>query len=498
MKDISEYADAHLRIFPRPSPPAPDSISSVHLIGICGTGMGSLAGLFSDAGYNVQGSDAAAYPPMSTRLRDMNILVFEGYHSVHLNPTPDLVVVGNACTPTHAEAAFARDNDFVQLSLPEAVKHFFLNGKKSVVVAGTHGKTTTTGLVVHAFSRLGMDPGYLVGGVLRDRNSSYSIGGGKYFVIEGDEYDSAYFDKRPKFMHYQPHVGIITSLEYDHVDIYDDFEDYVSAFRSFASIVDPEGVLILNGDDPAIRELASHTTASVMTYGLTEDVDTRATNVRAEADVQHFDLIIDGAVASTVTLPMNGRHNVSNTLAAISAALACGASPEDVSRTFATFEGLKRRQEIVLNENGVTVIDDFAHHPTAVEETLRAIRQRYPDNRVIGVFEPRSNSSRRKVFENPYIDAFSVADQVIISSPPFRHNDNQDDFMDITNVVNKICDRGIPAVAFEDFEDLFHHLSSSIVAGDVILIMSNGGFNGIHQKLSEYIQSEMPVIGSSK
>lgn len=495
MKDITEYADAHLRVFDRPPIPDASDLNSVYLIGICGTGMGSLAGLLRDAGYLVSGSDAAAYPPMSTRLQAMDIDVFEGFDADHLQPTPDLVIVGNACTPTHVEAACARDNNLVQASFPEAVRHLFLNSRQSVVVAGTHGKTTTTGLVTHAFTTLGLDPGFLVGGVLKSSNSSCAAGTGRYFIIEGDEYDSAYFDKKPKFMHYQPHIGIVTSLEYDHVDIYDDFDDYIAAFQRFAAIVDPKGTLVLNGDDANVRALAEHTSASVITYGFSADVYVRAENPVASGRGQVFDLHVDSRKVGSVTLPMSGRHNVLNTLAAISAALAAGISPETTLDAFANFEGLKRRQEVVLEQNGVTVIDDFAHHPTAVSETLTAIKQRYPDNRIIAVFEPRSNSSRRKVFQEPYTEAFKAADVVIISSPPFRHNDNVADFMDIDEVVTEIASSGIDARAFSVFEDLFDHLTNTVCRGDIVLIMSNGGFQGIHKKLSSYIVEGADVSG---
>lgn len=495
MKDINEYADAELRVFPRPPLPAPDKIKSAYLIGICGTGMGSLAGLLKDARYSVSGSDAAVYPPMSTRLAAMGIQVHEGFDAGHLTPHPDLIVVGNACTPTHVEAAFARDYKLTQTSFPEAVKHFFLQSHKSVVVAGTHGKTTTTGLVTHAFNQLGLEPGYLVGGVLKSTDSSYSIGAGEYFIIEGDEYDSAYFDKQPKFMHYQPHIGIVTSLEYDHVDIYEDFDDYIAAFERFAGIIDPKGTLILNGDDDNVASLAKHTSAKVVTYGFGEEVDIRATDFVASESGQSYCLQLKGSDVGTVSLPMSGKHNILNSLAALGAALATDSNPADIVNSLSDFAGLKRRQEVVLEANGITVIDDFAHHPTAVSETIQAIRQRFPDSRLVAVFEPRSNSSRRKVFQDPYIEAFQSADIAIISSPPFRHNDNAEDFMDIDHVVSDVISKGVEARAFSVFEDLFDYLTNTVQQGDIVLIMSNGGFQGIHQKLSAYITESLQATG---
>jgi UDP-N-acetylmuramate: L-alanyl-gamma-D-glutamyl-meso-diaminopimelate ligase len=484
MKNLAELPDAELRIFERAVVPPTDQIKTVYLIGICGTGMGSLAGLLQQAGYTVTGSDEAAYPPMSTRLNEMGIQILEGFDARHLQPEPDLVVIGNSATPRHVEAAYARDNRLPQLSMPEALAHFFMRDRRTLVVAGTHGKTTTTGLLVHVFRYAGLDPGFLVGGVMVDGNVSYGVGSGKHFIIEGDEYDSAYFDKRPKFMHYRPTSAIITSMEFDHADIYDDWEDYRSAFRAFAGTVAPEGLLALYGDDPEVRALDQYTKSRVQFYGIEgADDHVAAHHMRAGSGGQRFTLAVDGKPLTEVFLPMSGRHNLRNALGVCAIALDEGIAPEVIAEAFQTFHGLKRRQEIRGEADGVIVLDDFAHHPTAVRETVRAVAERWPERRVVAIFEPRSNSSRRKVFEEAYAESFEDAALVFLSTPPLRHNDRADDLLDPHAVVRSIRQQGIEAFAEESAGDLLPPLLERLRPGDVALIMSNGSFGGIHDQL---------------
>ena len=485
MKNLTDFPDAHLRIFDRP--PVPEAIDDVYLIGICGTGMGSLAGLFQQAGYCVRGSDAAVYPPMSTRLAEMSILVLEGFDPAHLDPPPDLVIVGNACIPMHVEAAYAREQRLVQQSFPEALGHFFLRDRRSLVVAGTHGKTTTTGMLVHVLREAGLDPGFLVGGVMTNGNVSYNAGSGPHFVVEGDEYDSAYFDKRPKFMHYRPTSAIVTSMEFDHADIYDDWDDYRDAFHAFARLVPSDGLLALWGDDANVRALAHHTTARAHCYGLTNDAHITANNVEPVAGGQRFRLVTDGEDRGEIVLPMSGRHNLLNALAVCTIALDEGLTPEQIAQGFATFKGMKRRQEVRGEAGGVLVVDDFAHHPTAVHETIRAVGERWPGRRLVAVFEPRSNSSRRKVFETPYAEAFDGAGLVFLSAPPFRHNDEVERFMNTEVVVQTITERGPPAFVYPDADVLLPPLLAQIQPGDVVLIMSNGSFGGLHDRLLEHL-----------
>ncbi len=491
---IDDLPDAHLRRFDRPRVPAPDALDDVYLIGICGTGMGALAGLFKQAGYDVRGADDGVYPPMSTHLAEQDIPVFEGYDPSHLAPPPDLTVVGNACTPTHPEATYAREQRLVQQSFPEALAHCFLTEqRRPLVVAGTHGKTTTTGLLIHLLRHAGIDPGYLVGGVQQGGGGSYALGSDAPFVIEGDEYDSAYFDKRPKFMHYRPRHAIVTSVEFDHADIFADAADYRGAFESFVGLLDENGVCALCGDHPAVRALADHTDARVRTYGLHASNDVHATDRTVTPDGQQFTLHLAGS-RTEVALPMHGDHNVQNALAAAVLAHQEGLSLSQIADGLASFEGMKRRQEVRGRPNDILVIDDFAHHPTAVRETLKAVRAAHPDRRLVAAFEPRSNSSRRKIFETAYGEAFDDADRVFLKAPPVRHNDDAETMLDPETVVQTIRDRGPSAAAFDDVDELLPALVDALHPGDVALLMSNGSFDGLHEQLLSALEEPQSTV----
>jgi UDP-N-acetylmuramate: L-alanyl-gamma-D-glutamyl-meso-diaminopimelate ligase len=480
---IDALPDAPLRRFERPAVPDPDAIDDVYLIGICGTGMGALAGLFTQAGYDVRGADDGAYPPMSTHLAEQGIPVLDGYDPSHLSPPPDLTVVGNACTPTHPEATVAREERLPQHSFPEALAHCFLtDARRPLVVTGTHGKTTTTGLLVHLLRHADVDPSFLIGGVMQDTNQSYALGTGAPFVIEGDEYDSAYFDKQPKFLHYQPQRAVVTSLEFDHADIFEDEADYRRAFEDFVGLLPSDGLLALCGDAPEVRSLTAHTDATVRTYGLTGTADMRATDLSTTREGTHFTMAFGGATAD-VRLPLHGRHNVQNALAAATLAHAEGLSLPQIAEGLASFAGMKRRQEVRGEPNEILVLDDFAHHPTAVEATLDAVGAAHPARRLVAVFEPRSNSSRRQIFEAAYGAAFDAADAVFLKAPPVRHNDDAEAMLNPETVVDAIRDRGIPAQAFAEVDALLPALTDALRPGDVALLMSNGSFDGLHERL---------------
>ena len=485
MHSAEELPDAHLRVFDRPPVPPPEEIESIYLIGICGTGMGTLAGLLDEAGYDVAGSDEAAYPPMSERLAEAGIRVDEGYDAAHLDPAPDLVVVGNACTPTHPEATYAREHHLVQLSFPGALRHFFLENRTALVVAGTHGKTTTTGMLVQLLAESGRAPSFMIGGVMQGYERSYRLGDGRHFIVEGDEYDSAYFDKRPKFMHYEPDAAIITSMEFDHADIYDDWDDYRAAFQAFARTIPEGGLLVLNGDDPEVRKLADHADGTrVRFFGLKGgDDDLTASHVQTTPEGQRFNLVVDHRAEAEVFLPISGRHNLLDALAASAVALDEGLSPDEVADGFAAFEGMKRRQEVRGEEGGVLVIDDFAHHPTAVRETIRAGRERWPERRLVAVFEPRSNSSRRKIFEEEYGRAFDQAACAFLSTPQTKESDHDAELMDSGAVIRTIERRGVPAYEYNGADALLGPLLEEVQPGDVALVMSNGGFGNLHERL---------------
>lgn len=492
MKKLTDYPDAHLRVFERPALPDRNTSDSIFLIGICGTGMGSLASLFAQAGYDVSGSDEAAYPPMSITLAKKGIKVYPAFAESNLTGKKDLIVVGNTCTPTHVEAAYARQHGLTQASFPEALAHYFIRDRKSIVVTGTHGKTTTTSLLVHVFRTAGRDPGYLVGGVMHDETPNTSNGTSDYFLIEGDEYDSAYFDKRPKFVHYRPSSAIVTSVEFDHADMYDSPEEYRLAFENFAGLLPQEGLLALNGDDPVAALLGRCTDARVCHYGIDEPLtgqehtrEIQARDVRPSEHGQSFELIRSGKSLGRFNFSMYGKHNLSNALAVSAIALDEGITVESLSQALRSFKGVQRRQQILGESAHVIVVDDFAHHPTAVKATILASRERWPDRRIVAVFEPRSNSSRRKVFEKGYMEALSEAGAVFVSRPPFRHNDRRSDFMDIDAVITALQEKKIHAFSEESVTELLDALVEFLRPGDIALIMSNGGFDNIHRRLLE-------------
>ncbi len=487
---IDDRPDADLRHFDRPPVPAPEAIDDVYLIGICGTGMGALAGLLKQAGYDVRGADDGVYPPMSTHLAEQNIPVLEGYDPAHLDPPPDLTVVGNACTPTHAEATYAREHRLVQQSFPETLAHCFLTkARRPLVVTGTHGKTTTTGLLVHLLRHAGVDPGFLIGGVTQNTNESYALGSDPPFVVEGDEYDSAYFDKQPKFLHYRPQRAIVTSLEFDHADIYDGVAAYRRAFERFAGLLPSDGLLALCGDHPAVRPLAEQTKATVRTYGGAPSNDVRAADLSATEEGTRFTMTL-GGTETDVHVSLHGRHNVQNALGAATLAHAEGLSPAQIADGLATFKGMKRRQEVRGTPNDILILDDFAHHPTAVEATLQAVRAAHPARRLVAVFEPRSNTSRRKRFETAYGAAFDAADTVFLKPPPVRHNDTTDDMLDPEAVAHTIVDRGVPARTFASVDDLLPHLVDTLRPGNVALLMSNGSFDGLPDRLLQALSTD--------
>lgn len=488
MRRLEDLPDAALRLFPLPPVPPPEAVRSVYLVGICGKGMGALAELLARAGYRVEGSDEAAYPPMSTRLAALGIPVHEGYRAEHLEAArPDLVVVGNAAVPTHPEATFARERGLPQLSLPAALAHFFLHARRPLVVTGTHGKTTTSGMLAHVLAHAGREPGFFVGGVLANYDATCALGTpGGPFVVEGDEYDSAYFDKRPKFMHYRPQAAIVTSMEFDHADIYADWNDYRRAFRAFAGTLPSNGLLVLNGDDPEVRALANYAWARIRFVGFEGgDDDLTARAVRAVDGGQTLEVWARGTRLGELFLPMSGWGNRFDALAVTAVALDEGVPFDAIAAAFRSFRGLRRRQEVLGEAAGVVVVDDFAHHPTAVRVTVEAVRERWPGRRVVAVFEPRSNSSRRKVFEGPYAETLAGADAVFLSAPPLRHNDTAEDFLDADAVAAAVTARGTPAAAFPNAQALLPALLETLRPGDVALLMSNGSFDGLPAHLLE-------------
>ncbi len=464
-------------------------MKNVHLIAACGVGMASLAGMLKEKGFRVTGSDANVYPPMSTQLSALGIVLRSPYAAENIPGDTDLVVVGNAVSRDNPEVAETARRGLPVLSMPQAVADLFLGGKEPVVVAGTHGKTTVTSILSWSLFALGADPSFLVGGVPRNFPVSYRVGGGPHFVIEGDEYDTAYFDKGPKFLHYRPRIALLTSIEFDHADIYRDLSHLKESFRKLVRSVPRDGLLIASADYPDVVEVAQEAECPVWYYGvepgraaISGDPAWRVTLLSEEGEFSRFHMV-RGEETHDFRLRLPGRHNAGNAAAAALALFRLGFEANRVAEAFAGFQGVRRRLEEVGEAGGVLVVDDFAHHPTAVRETIRAIRARHPGRNVTAVFEPRSNTSRRKVFQKEFAEALAGADSVILAGVFGAEKFSPDDRLDPEEVVASIKADGRKALYIEEVDRIVEHLSSTSRPGDLILIMSNGGFGGIQGKL---------------
>lgn len=465
----------------------PDQVRHIHLMGVCGTGMGSLAGMLKDSGYLVTGSDENVYPPMSDFLASCGIEVKTGYRPENLAPQPDLVVVGNTIRKTNPEALALAEHEIPYVSFPQALGHYFLSGKSSLVVAGTHGKTTTSSLLATLLHKAHQSPGFMIGGLVQAFGRNYNLGNGPYFVVEGDEYDTAFFDKGPKFLHYMPHIAIITSIEFDHADIYADLDAIKQSFSRLVSIMDPGGCIIACFDDPAVREVVAGAKCRVMGYGMNSDSDWTVRNLKVQPNGTFFDVVHNGELYSNCRSPMPGRHNALNALAVIAVLDLLGLDAQTITAGLSSFEGVRRRQEVRGVVNDITVIDDFAHHPTAVRETLNALRQAYLDRRLVAVFEPRTNSSRRQIFQKDYVLSFDQADRVIVRSPVPLPDFPKDQLFSSEKLAADLKERGVDALAFADTETILDHLQKTLLPGDVVAILSNGGFDNIHTRLLDIL-----------
>ena len=464
----------------------------IHLIAICGTGMGSLAILLKSLGHRVTGSDQHMYPPMSTQLEQWGIPLYEGFRAAHLQPRPDLVIVGNAISRGNPEAEAAQDAAVPMMSFPQALAHFLIGGRHGVVVAGTHGKSTTTALIAWMLDHAGLDPGYFVGAVTRNFPAPIRLGAGAHVVVEGDEYDSAYFDKGPKFLHYRPQTAVLTALEFDHADIYRDLAHVRSAFQQFVHLLPAEGCLLACGDDPGVRSLCTEESipAQVETYGLGGGVDWRAAQWEAGEGGTVLEVLHNGKPFGRFVTTLFGPHNVRNTLAAIAVADRLGVTRERIASGLRSFAGLKRRCEVRGEAAGVTVIDDFAHHPTAVGLTLQGLRDAYPGARLWVVFEPRSATTRRRVFQEAYVDALSCADRVVIAEVFRKEELERKERLSEALLVQKLNAAGVPSWFYPDTADIIDRVCEEVVQKDVVVIMSNGGFDNIHERLLSALQQK--------
>ena len=464
-----------------------------HLIGICGTAMASLAGMLQARGHHVTGSDLNVYPPMSTMLQQLGIEVAHGYKPEHLTPAPDCVVVGNAIPRGNPEVEETLKRKLLYRSQAEVVKEEFIRGRHSLAVAGTHGKTTTTSIAAWVMDQGGLDPTFLIGGVAQNFGSSFRVTDSDYFIIEADEYDTAYFDKGPKFMHYLPELAIVNNIEFDHADIYPDLEAVKLAFRRFMNLVPENGRLIAGWDSPNVRKVVESfgekLFTRVETFGTDGSAKWQVRNADFSEGLSRFEVFCENQAWGEFQTPLLGEFNLLNCLAVIVAADAWGVSKPKIQQALASFQNVKRRAEVRGEARGVLIIDDFAHHPTAVRETLRALRARYRDRRLIAVFEPRSWSSRLAVFQQDYENAFIAADYVVIAEVfDSQKVTEKGRALDTRALIDAISQQDKPAIALPGADQIVAHLVPELRSGDVVAIMSNGGFGGIHEKILSALQ----------
>jgi UDP-N-acetylmuramate: L-alanyl-gamma-D-glutamyl-meso-diaminopimelate ligase len=470
-------------------------VRHVHFVAVAGTGMGSLACTLAARGLRVTGSDVAAYPPMSEQLAAAGIEVQMGWKPEHVLATPpDLVVIGNAVRRDNPEARAAIDAGLPYLSFPDAVAHFCLRGRHSVVVAGTHGKTTCTSLVGWILTHAGLDPGLLVGGVARNFGGGFRLGEGAHFVIEGDEYDAAFFDKTPKFLHYEADTLLFTSCEFDHADIYASLAEIQAAFRKLVESLPRDGRIVAATDAETVRAVLERASAPVEGYGFRAPALWRATDISFDASGTRFTAWRGEQRLVSVAVPLHGRHNVENCLGALAVCAGLGVAPDAIAAALAGFAGVKRRQEVRGAAGGVTVIDDFAHHPTAVRETIAAVRAAHPGARLLAIFEPRTNTSRRRFFERDYVDALSGADEIVLAGV-YRADDLAEaERLRPEQVVADLERAGRPAFYLPEVDQIIEHVVARRSGRDVALVMSNGGFGGIWEKLLARLGA-VPALG---
>ncbi len=458
----------------------------IHLIGIGGSAMSPLAGMLRERGYKVTGSDAGVYPPASTLLESLKIPYFTSFDQKNLTPAPDLIVVGNAISRGNIEIEEMLDRKFPHRSLPEIIKEEFLPGKHSIVVTGTHGKTTTTAMLAWIFHVAGKHPDFLVGGIAENFGKSYGLAGGSEFIIEGDEYDSAYWDKAAKFLHYQPDDLIITSVEFDHADIYADFDVYQLAFRRLVNLVPRRGRVIVWGDaagGEAPQKVTEKAFCPVITYGFDPGNDWIASDVSIVDDQMHFRVHYKGDLYGEFSLSASGRHNVLNALAALIVAQGRGIRSDSLHSALATFQSVKRRMDIKGEFDNILVVDDFAHHPTAIRATIDAARLRWPNRRLWAILEPRSNSMRRRVFQDALPQSLALGDRVILGSVHRAGQLSDDQRLDPETIATAVRQQGKDAHVFPSADAIADYLVAEARPNDLLLIMSNGSFDGLCEKL---------------
>ena len=465
----------------------PQQTENVYIMGICGTGMAALAGMLKSKGYNVTGSDGKVYPPMSDFLSQMNIDVKKGYSADNIPSDTDMVIVGNVITAINEEALELSRLELPYLSFPQAVMSLIFSEDSRIVVAGTHGKTTTTSMAAWLFVCAGLEPGFMVGGIPKNFDSGFSIGKGSVSILEGDEYDTAFFDKKAKFLHYKPNILILTGIEFDHADIYRDLSHVKESFRELIKSMPDDGVIIACGDDDVLMEEIMNAPCRVITYGLGHNCMVRANNIHVDSGGMTFSPW-QGTI--TIKAPIYGYHNLTNAMAICALSNAYGIPEEVLKNAMESFKGVKRRQEIIYKKNGVIVMDDFAHHPTAVKATIDAIRDHYKNKKILAVFEPRSNSSRRNVFQEYYSKVFDNADEVFIPEPIFTGKEPEGEKFSSLQLVDDLNYRGVKACYGISVDELEKKIIEAITPESIILCMSNGSFDGLPYRIADALKKQ--------
>ena len=463
-------------------------IRSIHFIGICGTAMANVAAELKAMGYQISGSDENTYPPMSTFLQTQGIKPFDGYRESHLDHQPDLVVIGNAISRGNPEVEATLERKLFYLSLPELLKEFFIRNKQSIVVAGTHGKTTSAALLSWVLENVDIDCSFLIGGIPINFGRGFKLGNGQPFVLEGDEYDTAFFDKRPKFLHYLPEIAIINNIEFDHCDIYRDVAEIELCFQRLINLIPRNGLLVVNYDDPRCRKLSSKAFCRVASFGYSPAADWQIDNLQATPEGLQFTVKRNNEQLGKFALPLIGKHNAMNAVGVLIVAYHLGLSADQIQAGFSTFKNVKRRLEICGVEKGITVFDDFAHHPTAIRQTLEGLITHYPGHRIWALFEPRSNTTRRNVFQNDFAPAFEKAYGVAIGRINRAHLLEPKERLNRNQIVTSLTAQGKPAFYSDSVDEIIDWLVPQLQKGDLVVIMSNGAFDGIHTKLLAQLQ----------
>lgn len=466
-----------------------NSPKHIHLIGICGTAMASLAGMLKARGFRVTGSDAAAYPPMSDFLASLGIPVAQPFSEMNLQPRPELVIVGNVMSRGNVELEYVLDQRIPFQSMPQLLHDEFLKQRDVIAIAGTHGKTTTTSMLAWIFESAGRKPDFLVGGIAENFGSSFALGGGENFIIEGDEYDTAFFDKGPKFLHYFPTSVILTSVEFDHADIYSDLEAVKTAFKRLVNLVPRRGRIVAWDGSPNVDECVAKAFCPVERYGFGDEAKWRAVDVNFGSERTRWSVLLDGKRWGEFDFPLAGEYNVLNAMAAVAMAAGYGITPQESADALRTFQSVKRRLEVCAEVDGITIIDDFAHHPTAIVQTLKALRTRYSGRRLWAILEPRSNTLRRNVFQPELACALAVADEIVIAQIFKPEAVPEKERLDPNAVVGMLAKASKRARILANADAIVEQIAPELRSGDVVAILSNGGFGGIYEKLPQRIES---------